>query len=263
MAITFEDIEPLLEEELADEPEVSSELVRKAFEAVRAAILSSAPASRWGPDVVIEDASGEVTLLELKTGSGKNEQILSGLLDEETRAAILTGSIAGALASAMTEWKRLNGSYRDVLDALAPKDRGPLSAAAVLQARRNAKARSDLLEEFPALTSAEVADSANSRATNRASLANRWREERKVFAIRVGDQQLYPAFQFEEDGRPREAVTAVLQRLGRGPLNDWQTALWFTSPTGWLGGRRPVDRLSEEPEAVLEAAAREVGELVA
>jgi hypothetical protein len=263
MTITIEDIAPLVEQELADDPEVSSEVVQKAVAALRAAILRSTQTSRPGVDVVIEDASGEVILLELKTGSGKTEQLVSKLLDENTAAAILTGTLAGALASAMAEWKRHQGSYRDVLDALAPKDRGSLSAAAVLQARRNAKARSELLEEYPALTSGEVADAANSKATNRASLANRWREERKVFAIRVGDQQLYPAFQFDEHGRPLELISAVLQALGAGQLTDWQIALWFTSSTGWLGGRRPVDLLEEEPESVLQAAESEVGELVA
>lgn len=263
MSITFEDIEAVLEEELGDRSEVSSELVRKAFDAVRAAILSSIETNRQALDVAVEDASGEVTLLELKAGTGKTERTVSELLDEEAQAAILSGSTAGALASAMTEWKRHNRAYRDVLDALTPKDRGPLSTAAVLQARRNAKARSELLEEFPALTSAEVADAASSRATNRASLANRWRDERKALAIRVGDQQLYPAFQFDEDGRPLEAIAAALERLGDRQLSDWQIALWFTSPTGWLGGRRPVDLLRDEPEAVVQAAEREAGELVA
>jgi len=263
MSLILDDIGPLLEKELADEPEIARELVRKAFEAVRAAILSSAAASSREVDVVIEDASGQVMLLELKTGGRETAQFVAGLLDEEARAAILTGPIVGALANAMTEWKRQQGSYRDVLEALAPKDRGSLSAAAVLQARRNANARRELLEEFPALTSAEVADAANSRARNRASLANRWREEGRVFAIRLADQQLYPAFQFDEHGRPLEAISAVLRQLGGGHLNDWQVALWFTSPTGWLGGHRPVDVLSQEPEAVLQAATREVGELVA
>lgn len=262
MAITFEDIETALEEELGDDPEVSSELARKAFDAVWAAIVSSVQASGRAVDVVIEDASGEVTLLELKAGAGKTEQAVSASLDE-TQAALLTGPLAGALASAMTEWKRQNGSYRDVLEALAPKDREPLSAASVLQARRNARARRDFLEEFLARTSSEVADAANSRASNRASLANRWREERKVFAIRVGDQQLYPSFQFDEDGRPLKAVAMALEHLAAEKLSDWQTALWFTSPTGWLGGRRPVDLLGEEPDAVGAAAEREVGELVA
>ena len=197
--------------------------------------------------ITLEDTAGDV-LLELKAADG---------------GATITGPAALALATAMAEWGRRGGSYRDVLDALSPKDRGPLSDAAVLQARRNAQARSELLDEFGALTSAEVADAAGSRASNRASLASRWRDEGRVFAVRVGDGQLYPAFQFGEDGRPLEAVSGALARLRPGGLSDWQTALWFTSPNGWLGGRRPVDLLDEEPEAVVAAAEREVGELVA
>ena len=183
--------------------------------------------------------------------------------DGEAPSAVVTGPAALALAAAVEEWTRRGGSYQDVLDALTPKERGPLSSAAVLQARRNAQARSELLDEFGALTSAEVADAAGSRAGNRSALANRWRDEGRVFAVRVGDQQLYPAFQFGEDGRPLEAVVAALALLGPGGLSDWQTALWFTSPNGWLGGRRPVDLLGEEPAAVAGAAEREVGELVA
>ncbi|MGA3361889.1 MAG: hypothetical protein ABSD82_07650 [Solirubrobacteraceae bacterium] len=213
-------------------------------------------------DLVLEDAGGRVILLELKAGTARTP-LLAELISENSQAAILTGSIAGTLATAMAEWIRQEGSYRDVLDALAPKERGTLSAAAVLQARQNAAARHQFLEEFPALTSADVADAAGSKATNRASLANRWREEGKVFAIRVGDQQLYPGFQFDDDGRPLRIIASVLRQLGEGDLSDWQTALWFTSPTGWLGGRRPVDLVVEEPSAVLRSAARETGELVA
>jgi hypothetical protein len=132
-------------------------------------------------DLVLEDAGGRVILLELKAGTARTP-LLAELISENSQAAILTGSIAGTLATAMAEWIRQEGSYRDVLDALAPKERGTLSAAAVLQARQNAAARHQFLEEFPALTSADVADAAGSKATNRASLANRWREEGKVFA---------------------------------------------------------------------------------
>ena len=196
-----------------------------------------------------------------RLAQARASDLVSELDDEEAPAVILTGAIASALASAMTEWKRHNEAYRAVLDALTPKDRGSLSAAALLQARRNAEARRELLEEFPALTSAEVADAANSRAANRASLANRWREEGKIFAIRLGDQQLYPAFQFDGHGRPLAVITTVLERLDESHLNDWQTALWFTSPTGWLGGRRPVDLLRDQPDDVALAAAREVESL--
>jgi hypothetical protein len=38
--------------------------------------------------------------------------------------------------------------------------------------------------------------------------------------------------------------------------SDWGLALWWTSPSGWLGGRRPLDVLDAEPQAVVEAARR-------
>lgn len=263
MALILEDIEPLVEKELGGEPELSRDVLRKVFEAVRRAILSAAEGQVAEADIVLEDASGRIILLEAKMGTGKTERLVSELLKEHTRAAVVTGASAIALASAIEEWGRQQGSYREVLEALAPKDRGSLSAAAVLQARRNAEARRGFLDEFPALTSTEVADAANSRAANRASLANRWREEGKVFAVRLGDQQLYPAFQFDDHGRPLQVLARVLEHLSDGGLTDWQTALWFTSPTGWLGARRPVDLLTDQPDAVVEAAAHEVGELVA
>jgi hypothetical protein len=263
MTLTLEEIESLVERELEGDPELSVEVLRKVVEAVRRAVLSTAAEHVAGADVVLEDASGRVILLEAKMGAGKTEQMISELLKQHTRAAVVTGASASALANAIEGWSRQQGSYREVLEALAPKDRGSLSAAAVLQARRNAQARRRFLEEFPALTSTEVAEAANSRAANRASLANRWRDEGKVFAVRLGDQQLYPAFQFDDQGRPLPVITRVLKRLSEGDLTDWQTALWFTTPTGWLGGARPADLLTAEPDAVTEAAAREVGELVA
>jgi hypothetical protein len=260
MTLILEEIEPLLEKELAEEPEVPPDVMQRVFEALNRAFLR---VIETRPDLELEDPSGRVILLELKMGSGKIERMVSELLKEQTEAAILAGSSAPALARAMTEWSRQQDAYREVLEALAPKDRGSLSAAAVLQARRNAQARRAFLNEFPAMTSSEVADAANSRAANRASLANRWRDEGKVFALRVGDQQLYPGFQFDADGRPHGVLRRVLQHLTEGDLDDWQTALWFTSPTGWLGGKRPVDLLSDQPGAVVDAASREVGELVA
>ena len=267
MLLTLEDIEPLIEKALAEDPEVPRDVMRRAFEVLQKVMMPSAAERGSAPDVVLEDPSGRVLLIELKTGTGKSERVaesmLSELLKEGATAAILTGPTASALASAMAAWRQQLGSYREVLDALAPKDRGSLSAAALLQARRNAEARRRFLEEFAALTSGEVADLAHSRASNRASLANRWRDEGKVFAVRVGDQQLYPAFQFDDHGRPLNVIAAALKHFGEGALSDWQTALWFTSANGWLGGKRPVDLLKDQPVAVAEAASREVGEIVA
>ena len=152
----------------------------------------------------------------------------------------------------------------ELIEALMPQPLTVPTPAAVLQARRNAQARTALLREFGALRSAEVAELAGSRAGNRAALANRWRSEGRVLAVGVGDELLYPGFQFTSEGRPHAAVADALRELRAAPgLTDWQAALWFASPTGWLGGRRPVDVLAEDPEAVVEAAGREVSAIAA
>lgn len=143
----------------------------------------------------------------------------------------------------------------DLVDVLTPDLRVP-SAAAVAQARRNALARAELAREFGLLTSIEVAGLAGSRARNRAALANRWKQERRLFAVPHGGQQLWPGFQLDEEGQPRPVIAEVLEILGP-ELPPWQVALWFTGRSGWLDGERPVDLLASEPARVIEAARRE------
>lgn len=162
-------------------------------------------------------------------------------------------------------WTALAGQrrFQDLIERLMPERVEVPAPAVVLQARRNAEARTALLGEFGALRSAEVAELAGSRAANRAALANRWRAENRVVAVPVGDELLYPGFQFTPEGRPRPAVGAALAILrSDAGLSDWQAALWFVGANGWLGGRRPVDLLEDDPGAVEAAARRELEELV-
>jgi hypothetical protein len=138
-----------------------------------------------------------------------------------------------------------------------------VARSAALGERRNVEARTALLEEFGALRSQEVADLAESRASNRAALANRWRAENRVLAVPVGDELLYPGFQFNAEGKPKPAVGQAITWLRSDARStDWQAALWFATPTSWLGRRRPVDVLDGDPDAVIDAARREVSDLV-
>lgn len=134
-------------------------------------------------------------------------------------------------------------------------------SVAVLQARRNAEAREGLLREFGALTSAEVSDLAGSRASNKAALANRWKQEGRIFPVTHHGQTLFPAFQFDGEGQPRPVIAEVLSTLGK-QSRDWELALWFLSARGSLGGKRPADLLESDPGSVAEAARREIDELV-
>ncbi len=131
------------------------------------------------------------------------------------------------------------------------------SAAETTHLRRNAEARAAFLEEFGTLTSRDVADYAGSSAANRAALANRWKAEGQIFAVETGGQTRFPAFQFSpDDGHPRSVVAEILTIL-QPRLSGWQTALWFTGRNGWLGAKRPVDLLTSDPAAVVEAARQE------
>lgn len=150
---------------------------------------------------------------------------------------------------------------RSLIDLLMPAFDVPRPAA-VLQARRNSDARRGFLEEFGALTSSEVADHAGSRAANRSALATRWRKEGRAFAVTLHDTLYYPGFQFDENGRPLPVIGQTLDALGSRELGEWELALWFATRNGWLGDRRPVDLLADDPAAVVEAARRERRELV-
>jgi hypothetical protein len=131
---------------------------------------------------------------------------------------------------------------------------GVLDESRVLQLQRLAEARRRFLQEFPTLTSQEIAEVNRSRASNTAALANGWKAAGRVFAVSVARGDLYPAFQFGEEGKPLPVIAQVLEVM-RGE-QPWTIALWFAGGSGWLGGKRPVDLLHTDPEAVVEAARR-------
>jgi hypothetical protein len=143
----------------------------------------------------------------------------------------------------------------ELAEAMTPDANIP-APPVVLQARRNAEARTSLLKEFGAVTAAQVAELAGSEAKNTSALAGRWRREGRLIAVEHHGTLYYPGFQFDSSGKPKPVVADVLRYLGPPTVTPWQQALWFTSANGWLGGRRPVDLLDEQGEAVV-AAARE------
>ena len=136
------------------------------------------------------------------------------------------------------------------------------TAPVVLQARRNAEARTQLMNEFGALTSAQVAELAGSEAKNTSALAGRWRREGRLIAVDHQGTTYYPGFQLDPEGRPRPVVADVLNHLSRLHTTPWQQALWFMAANGWLDGRRPVDLLDDQPGAVVSAAEAAVREPV-
>jgi hypothetical protein len=145
------------------------------------------------------------------------------------------------------------GQLERVIDALLPPELPPPSA--VWHAQRTAEARLQLVREHGAWTASEVADRARSKATNRSALASSWRTAGRIVGVDYHGSVVFPAFQFGSDHLPRPVIAPVLTHLRAAGLGDWQQALWFTTPTGWLSDRRPVDVLDGDPDAVVMAAA--------
>ena len=143
-----------------------------------------------------------------------------------------------------------------LIDVALPALSGRPHPAILDQARRNAGFRADFLQRYDVLDAGQVHDLYGSKADNTAALAAGWRSAGKIFGVEHQGRILYPAFQFDDIGRPKPVVAAVLQALGkRGP---WQIASWFTVPNGWLPDDRcPVEVMDTDPDAV-SAAAREV-----
>jgi hypothetical protein len=131
---------------------------------------------------------------------------------------------------------------------------GTASPAAARQAQRNAKARQALIDEFGLYDADEIADLSGSTASNRSATASRWLASMKIFAVAHRGARLYPSFQFGMDGRPRRVIAEVLEVFEPYGLDGWETALWFTTASGWLDDQRPVDLLTREPKRVVEAA---------
>ncbi len=141
-----------------------------------------------------------------------------------------------------------------LIDAAMPTSSDRPAPTVIDQARRNAGARAKFVQVHEMLDADQVHELFGSTARNRVSLAARWRADGKVFALDHRGRLLYPGFQFDQQGWPKGIIGKVLAILGDagGP---WQTAIWFTSANGWLGGKRPLDLLDSEPSRVLDAAA--------
>jgi hypothetical protein len=123
----------------------------------------------------------------------------------------------------------------------------------------NARARARFFEAWPCLTSKQVAEAAGHGSKNQSMTTSRWKGSGKIFSVRYNGVEYFPAFQFQ-DGQPLETISRVLRLLGERK-SGWQTAFWFTSPNGWLNGRKPAECLNDA-DAVVGAAAEEAEPIV-
>lgn len=111
--------------------------------------------------------------------------------------------------------------------------------------------RAQVYDQIPVYISEDIHRLSEAKTSNRASTANKWRTQGKIFGYKRGRTFLFPRFQFK-DGKPRPIIKKILETLPND-FSEWQTIFWFMAPTGHLSYQRPMDCL-DETQRVLSAA---------
>jgi hypothetical protein len=146
-----------------------------------------------------------------------------------------------------------------LVDALVPAVSPPEHL--LTQARMNAEARKAVLESAEWVNAAKLSEIAGFSGQNSSAQPNKWKRERRIFALRHdgNDLYLYPAYALDPDAqyRPVKSLAPILEVFG-DELDSWDIAIWFASANGFLGGALPQDLLISDPERVLAAARDEV-----
>lgn len=88
-----------------------------------------------------------------------------------------------------------------------------------------------------------------------------WKRRGRIFSVNDGEQEFFPAYQFDKAWQPLPVINQILGRLGES-TDGWNIAAWFHFPNGWLSYRdkkgevvsvAPKDAL-DRVEDVVEAA---------
>jgi len=101
-------------------------------------------------------------------------------------------------------------------------------------------------------------DLANHLSTNARFLSlalKEWETDHRIFSIEQDGCEYFPTYAFRSLGgaSPIAGLTDVLAILC--PMkSSWGMSFWFISPNGLLGGKRPQDVLTNEPNLVISAA---------
>ncbi|MBK1636871.1 hypothetical protein [Rhodovulum adriaticum] len=146
-----------------------------------------------------------------------------------------------------------------ILDSLVALD--PRAAAEARIDLRNAEKRKEFLDEFAVIDSARVHEISGNKGSNPSQTAAVWRKANRILGLPVGQRTVYPAFQFDEGGRPYPLMKRVLDALP-DDMTPWQTAFWLVSPSSALDGGLPLDAIRRGDEQAVDAARNEASEII-
>lgn len=183
----------------------------------------------------------------------------------QIRAMLHSGEIRGIQVGGRRIWRigradleqYIEGAYRKTAERFTtgdPSEDAPEVSpqlARALQATKNVWRNMEA--EFGLLSGEEVS-AAVGRADLGQTFASNQRAAGNLIGVEHRGRYRYPGFQIDRGQRTVRPVMrdllVVAQEAGR---DEESLALWMVSPTGYLQGVRPVDRI-DDPAALLNAA---------
>ena len=169
------------------------------------------------------------------------------IVSDETAERLKTDDRSAVEVPVREEFQRL-------VQSLMPASPRVAEAGLTEQARRNAELRQHVLDSFEFLDATAVARLSGSKSANPRARASRWASEGRIFGVTVNGRALYPSFQYDDHGQPRQVVADILARLRQLNLSAWAVAIWWNTGHDVLDWRTPSSVLIEDPAAVLLAA---------
>ena len=120
------------------------------------------------------------------------------------------------------------------------------------RARLEAKAVRAIRHSTEWLTTAEIAALAELGPANPIGTISRWKQQRRIYALRHGGKDYYPKYALGPDFHPLPVIKEILTVLSG--YDPELLAGWFDSTSRFLRGRRPRELVATEPAKVLAAA---------
>jgi hypothetical protein len=213
-----------------------------------------------GSELSIRPLTGPARTVRARLEEAGDDQVVAFRLEHASQGAASAFAEAVRLIAPMIVRKlgdMETATLEKLVDALVPAVSPPDHLLA--EARMNAEARTAVLASAEWINAARLSEIAGFTGQNASAQPNKWKREGRIFALRHGGTDLYPAYALDARARyrPVPGLAPVLKVFGDA-LDAWDIAIWFASANGFLGGAVPKDLLASAPERVLAAAEDEI-----
>lgn len=144
----------------------------------------------------------------------------------------------------------------DIVRAVTPTPAIPANMLRLM--KMQARGRRMVIESSEWLKASELATRTEKGQANPSAQPNKWKRDKKIFAIDIDGVDYFPDYGLDEKNgfRPVPGLEPII-RLLSNKRDGWGIAYWFVSPNGYLRGKRPLDLIKTAPEKVFEAAKNE------